>query len=274
MRTGRTLPLRLTAIVVSVLALTACAPASPSSSGSITLPPPGGVPDYQLGVAYPPAADVRIVGRDRSAEPAEGLYSICYVNGFQTQPDERGLWPDEVLLQTAEGEPFIDPDWPDEVILDTSAPDKRAAIVEIVGPWVEGCAASGFDAVEFDNLDTFTRTDGALTVDDNLALATALVEVAHRAGLAVGQKNAAEFADRLRSDAGFDFAVTEECAAFEECPAYTEVYGAAVIDIEYTDALPRPFDEMCRDPDSPASMVLRDRLLGEPRDDDYAFEVC
>jgi hypothetical protein len=273
---------RLLGVMVVAVALAACSPSAQTTppqdaraqTPAVTLPPEGGVPDYQLGTDYPPDASVQIVGRDRSASPADGVYSICYVNGFQTQPGEIDLWPDGVLLRTSNGEPFIDPDWPDEVILDTSTAQKRDEIVALVGPWIEGCAASGFSAVEFDNLDTFTRTDGALTLADNLALATAFVDIAHRAGLAAGQKNAAEYAEELQSEAGFDFAVTEECAAYEECAVYTDVYGAAVVDIEYTDALPRSFDEMCADGDSPASMVLRDRLLSTPKDADYAFAVC
>jgi hypothetical protein len=263
---------RLLGVMVVAVALAACSPSA--QTPAVTLPPEGGVPDYQLGTDYSPDASVQIVGRDRSASPADGVYSICYVNGFQTQPGELDLWPDGVLLRTSNGEPFIDPDWPDEVILDTSTAQKRDEIVALVGPWIEGCAASGFSAVEFDNLDTFTRTDGALTLADNLALATAFVDIAHRAGLAAGQKNAAEYAEELQSEAGFDFAVTEECATYEECAVYTDVYGAAVVDIEYTDALPRSFDEMCADRDSPASMVLRDRLLSAPKDADYAFAVC
>ncbi len=105
-------------------------------------------------------------------------------------------------------------------------------------------------------------------------IGTALVEVAHGAGLAAGQKNAAEFAERLHAEAGFDFAVVEECAAYDECGAYTEVYGDAVLDIEYTDELPRSFEEMCADPDSPASMVLRDRDLTTPDDPAHVFELC
>jgi len=263
----------LAALGIVACALVSCA--SVASPPPAAVPPPAaGVPDYQLGDAYPPDDRVTIVGRDRSAEPAEGLYSICYVNGFQTQPAERDEWPDELLLRTAAGEPVIDPDWPDEVILDTSTTAKRRSIADIVGPWIEGCAASGFQAVEFDNLDTFTRTDGALALDDNLSLAATLVDVAHGAGLAAGQKNAAEFASDLRGAAGFDFAVTEECAAYDECASYTDVYGSAVIDIEYSDALPRTFDEMCADPGSPSSMVLRDRQLSAPGDPDHVFAVC
>lgn len=226
----------------------------------VTLPPAGGKPDYQLGGAYPPGEAVEIVGRDRTAEPAPDRYSICYVNGFQTQPAERDLWDDDLLV-TVDGEPLIDPDWPDEVLIDSSTADKRERILALVALWIRGCAESGFDAVEFDNLDSFTRSEGMLDIDGNLALAAAYVDIAHDAGLAAGQKNAADFAHQLRDEAGFDFAVVEECAAYLECSRYTEVYGEAVVDIEYTDNLPRTWDEMCADPETPLSVVLRDRGL-------------
>ncbi|RKT36000.1 glycosyl hydrolase family 114 [Microbacterium sp. AG1240] len=271
--TSARIGLNLLALALGACAVTSCTSPDPPAL-TVTPPPSAGVADYQLGEAYAPDDRVRIVGRDRSAEPADGLYSICYVNGFQTQPGERKEWPEHLLLRTDAGEPVIDPGWPDEVILDTSTAAKRDAIADIVSAWIEGCAASGFQAVEFDNLDTFTRTGGALSLDDNLSLAAALVDVAHRAGLAAGQKNAAEYAAHLRGTAGFDFAVTEECAAYEECSDYAAVYGSAVIDIEYSDALPRTFAEMCRDPESPASMVLRDRQLTAPGDPDHVFAVC
>lgn len=248
-------------------------PSGSDPSDSWSTPPAGAVPDYQLGGAYAPAEGVGIVGRDRAADPAPGIYSVCYVNGFQTQPGERDDWDAELLLHR-DGEIVFDPDWPDEALLDTSTPEHRERIAARVIPWIEGCADAGFDAVEFDNLDTYTRSDGALTLDDNLALAAAFVEAAHDAGLAAGQKNSAEDADALREHADFDFAVTEECAAYAECGAYTAVYGDAVIDIEYTDELPRTFEEMCADEDSPASMVLRDRELLTPSDDGYVFETC
>ncbi|MFB4354212.1 endo alpha-1,4 polygalactosaminidase [Microbacterium sp. LS_15] len=247
--------------------------ASGAGSADVALLPTGAVPDYQLGGAYEPADGVGIVGRDRSAEPADGVYSICYVNGFQTQPGELDDWADDLLLQD-DGEPVFDPDWPDEALLDTSTAERRDRIAAMVGPWIDGCAESGFDAVEFDNLDSYTRSDDALTLDDNLALATLLVERAHASGLAAGQKNAAEDAAALRDRAGFDFAVVEECAAYEECGAYTAVYDDQVIDIEYTDELPRPFAEMCADPDSPVSMVLRDRDLQPADADGHVFETC
>lgn len=256
-------------VLVALIALvaTACATSGPA----ITLPPAGAAPDYQLGAAYPPPEGVAIVARDRSAQPAEGVYSICYVNGFQTQPGELGEWPDELLLHS-DGEPVFDPDWPDEALLDTSTDAKRQAIADIVAPWIRSCAESGFDAVEFDNLDTYTRSGGALTFADNLTLAEKFVGTAHDAGLAAGQKNAAEDAAALREQAGFDFAISEECAAFDECPAYTDVYGDHVIDIEYSD--PATFAQACEEQRMPPSAVLRDRELTPPDDPDYVFELC
>jgi hypothetical protein len=264
------------AVAALVLVLGGCvdAAAPPSSTAAaVDLPPTGAVPDYQLGGAYEPAAEVGVVGRDRRAEPAPGRYSICYVNGFQTQPGELDSWAHDLLLQH-DGEVVFDPDWPDEALLDTSTPERRDRIAATVVPWIEGCADDGFDAVEFDNLDSYSRSGGALSLDDNLALATLFVEAAHTAGLAAGQKNAAEDAAVLHGQAGFDFAVTEECAVYAECGAYTAVYGDRVIDIEYADELPRPFTEMCADDDSPRSMVLRDRDLVTPSDDGYVFETC
>ncbi len=283
-RTGRGTLAALVTVLVTVLALTGCTVGSamdPHSEhsgdapagGDWALPPAVATPDYQLGGAYEPAAEVGIVGRDRSADPAADAYSICYVNGFQTQPGELGSWDADLLLQH-DGATVFDPDWPDEALLDTSTADRRERIAAQIIPWIEGCADDGFAAVEFDNLDSYTRSDDALSLDDNLALAALFVDAAHGAGLAAGQKNAAEDAAALRDRAGFDFAVTEECAVFEECDVYTAVYGAHVIDIEYSDELPRSFAEMCADPESPASMVLRDRDLVAPDDPAYVFETC
>lgn len=268
------------AVLLAALVLAGCAADASDDAGESDRQPVGeaGFPrstvfDYQLGGAYTPPSQVGLVVRDRRAAPAAGIYSVCYVNAFQTQPGEQSSWPDEALLRDAEG-PVIDADWPDEILLDTSTPERRELILETVVPWVQGCATDGYQGVEFDNLDSFTRSDGALSFDGNLALATDLAQVAHDAGLAVGQKNSAEYTSELREQAGFDFAVAEECAAYEECTAYSSVYGDAVIDIEYTDTLPRSFEEMCADSDSPTSMILRDRELATADEPSYVYETC
>lgn len=254
---------------LTVLLVVGCGGASATT---ITLPPMGGAPDYQLGSAYPPAGQVSIVARDRTAPPA-GDYAICYLNAFQTQPGELSAWPDEVLLRWPDGAPVRDPDWPDEVLLDTRTPEQRARIVGVVGGWIDDCAEKGYQAVEFDNLDTYTRSGGVLRRDDAAALARELAGRAHSAGLAAAQKNAAEDAGTFRA-AGFDFAVAEECAAYRECGSYTGAYGAHVIDIEYVDNLPRTFAEMCADAGTPPSVVLRDRDLVGPSTPGHHFQLC
>lgn len=266
----------LLAAAAGLVVLNACS--APEAAGGaetahIALPPAGAVFDYQLGGAYAPREDVRTVARDREDPPAAGLYSICYVNAFQTQPGERDLWPDELLLRV-DGAPVVDPAWPDEILLDLSSPEQRDGIARIVAPWIERCARDGYAAVEFDNLDTYDRSSGALRFADTLSLARRLVSVAHENGLAAGQKNSAEASRALHERAGFDFAIAESCAAFDECRSYAEAYADRVLDIEYANEIPRPFSELCADGGRPASMILRDHDLEPPDSGAYVFEAC
>ena len=274
-RPARGIAVRVALLAGLLLSLGACT-SPPDTTTGVELPPSGAVVDYQLGGGYDPASGVGGVARDSTDEPAPGLYSICYINGFQTQPADRERWladdPDLVLQR--DGEPVIDENWPDELILDTSTSAKRDRIAERMAQTLAECADKGFDAVEIDNLDSYTRSDGLLTVDDALALAAEYAESAHAAGLAIAQKNAAELGTRGRDEAGFDFAVTEECQRFDECALYSDVFGDHVIDIEYTDDLRGGFGEVCADPQVPASTILRDRDLTRPGDADYHFEAC
>lgn len=234
--------------------------------------PSGGRPDYQLGTAYPPDDAVKILVRDRTAAPVDGLYNICYLNAFQSQPGEEQAWEDAGLLLVDGGSPVVDEEW-DEALLDTSTPEKRKAVAEVVGDWIDGCADAGFAAVEFDNLDSYLRSDGLLTVEDNLALAELLVDRAHRAGLAAGQKNAAELVDRARS-LGFDFAVAEECQEYDECDAYTDAYGRGVVQVEYADQPETNLAESCATRGDEISIVRRDRDLVAPGEDGYLAQWC
>lgn len=269
------------AVVIAASLLIGCttAPARPSATDSARQPvlPAAVAVDYQLGGAYEPAGGVGIVTRDSTESPASGIFSICYVNAFQTQPGDAAEWlseRSELVLFDSTGDPLIDDNWPDEMILDTSTPDTRARLSEIVGETITLCAEKGFDAVEFDNLDSWTRSGGALTEADSLAFATLIVAAAHAGGLPAGQKNSAELGERGRDEAGFDFAVAEECASFDECDVYTDVYGGSVINIEYPDNLPVPFAGLCREPTTPPMTVLRDRDLLTPGSEGYVFQTC
>ena len=244
---------------------------SPSDVGSLKLPPAGAALDYQLGGAYNPMSGVKIVSRDRTAQPAAGLYNICYVNGFQAQPGEEDFWLSdhpELVLRDSSGEPVIDEDW-DELMLDISSADKRAKLAEIVGGYIDGCAKSGFDAVEIDNLDSFSRSGGRLSEQNAIDFMALLSKRAHASGLPIAQKNAAELVSQ-RAKLGTDFAVAEECNRYDECGVYTKGYGDMVFVIEYRRA---DFDKGCKEFPN-LSMVLRDIQLTTPNGSSYVFEGC
>ena len=218
--------------------------------------PTGTDVDYQLGGAADPAPDVGIVVRDRTEPPAAGRYSVCYVNGFQTQPGEKRFWRRHpgLLLRDAEGRPVVDEAW-GEVLLDVRTPTKRKALARIEARWVRGCARDGYAAVEYDNLDSFTRSDGLVSRRQALRFAELLVRAAHHHGLAAGQKNLAGF-DGTRL--GYDFAVSEECGRYDECQRYVGHYGDQVLMVEYR---AQDFDATCAAYGATHAVVLRDRDL-------------
>ena len=166
--------------------------------------------------------------------PAPGLYNICYVNAFQAQPGDEKTWPADLLLRDANGETVIDKDW-DEALLDIGTAAKRERIAARVNKWIDGCADKGFDAVEPDNYDSYTRSDDLLTADDATAFITLLSRHAHTRGLAIGQKNTVDLAG-LRKSTGLDFAVAEECGEYDECGKYAAAFDDRVVVIEYTDS--------------------------------------
>ena len=247
--------------------------ASPDAGppGAFTLPPTNVGFDYQLGGPYAPPAGVAIVARDRTAAPAEGLYNICYVNGFQVQPGEEAFWmtqhPD-LLLRDGAGQLVIDADW-NELLIDVGTPEKRAGVAAVVGGWIAGCAAAGFDAVEIDNLDSFSRSGGLLRADDAVATMALFAAAAHNVGLAIAQKNSAELVPR-RVEMATDFVVAEECNRYDECGVYTAAYGDAVLVIEYRRA---DFTAGCA-AFPQLSIVLRDRNLVPPGNPAYLFDGC
>lgn len=277
MRSGHLLALALVLVTAS---LAGCAGPMPVSDGGDPAArweaASQGAIDYQLGGAYDPAQGTTIVARDASDPPAEGTYSICYLNGFQTQPADGEWWLSEhpdLVVRDAAGEPAIDPGWPDEMGLDTSTPERREQLAAIVSPWIAGCADDGYDAVELDNLDSWTRFDG-LTMEGNLALAALLVDVAHEHGLWAAQKNALD-AGEAGPGAGFDLVVSEECGQYDECAGYAELYGDRHVDVEYVESTSEEdFAAMCEAGDVPELSVLRDRPLSVDGSDGHVRISC
>lgn len=272
------LPRRLALIAVLATLVLPLPAATAAPRSRVRLPPAAGVFDYQLGGAYPPAAAVRIVDRDRHDSPARGRYSICYVNAFQTQPEERRWWlrRHPGLLLRVRGRLVPDPGWPGEYLLDTGTAAKRAALARIVGGWIAGCARKGFQAVEPDNLDSWTRAGvhRALTGADNLAYARLLVRRAHALGLAVAQKNAVEVSSVGHRSVGFDFAIAEECSVYGECAGYTRVYGRHVLEVEYTDTPLAAFTRACARRGGRISIIRRDRDVVPRGAAGYYYRYC
>ncbi|KAL0574123.1 hypothetical protein V5O48_007831 [Marasmius crinis-equi] len=224
-------------------------------------PSPNGKFDFQIGGAYPPASDVAVVTRHRADSPVLGKYNICYVNAFQTQDGEQSFWQssqnDHLLLRKSNGQYFghfhryqAARTRHHRQRLDRRMPTERLQR----------------------NLDTFTRTNGLLSESNNLAYAKLLADHAHSIGLAIGQKNAGgELEDRGKTQVGFDFAVAEQCQEFDECDAYTDVYGNQVLEIEYDG---QTWEDACRARGSSISIIYRDVDVSPRGSRSYVYQEC
>ena len=153
---------------------------------------------------------------------------------------------------------MVDEAW-GEWLLDIRTAAKRSRLARIMGRWIDRCAADGYAAVEFDNLDSFARSHGLIDRADSTAFARSLVRRTHAAGLAAGQKNRAQWDG---STVGFDFAIAEECARWHECGDYVDHYGRHVLAVEYRAA---DFRIACRNWADQISVVRRDVALSTRR---------
>ena len=267
------------AATITVLSL-----ATAASAATWAPPPVNAKFDYQIGGDYPLPRRASVVSRDWFSGSADArAYSICYVNAFQTQsdeewvdrPDEKANWPRDLVLE----ELGDDPSWGGEYLVDLSSADKRARAAEWVQAMIESCAAKGFKAVEYDNLDSWTRFDGTPVEDrvpfgkrQAIAYAELLTDRAHALGLAVAQKNTLGLRRRqVRMRIGFDFAIAEACGRYSECQDYRALYGNRVIAIEYRR---RDFRRACKVVGKHVSVVLRDRSVTTPESPTYRYAAC
>jgi hypothetical protein len=257
------------------LVLVAACAAPSAVSAARTLPPANGQFDYQIGGSYTPDPSVQIVDRDRTDPPVAGKYNICYINAFQTQAEDVGWWRSRHprLLLKKSGRSVVDSAW-NEILLDTSTASTRRALARIVGRWMDGCRKRGYKAVEPDNLDSYSRSKNVLTLADNKAYASLLIRHAHARGLAIAQKNTSELG-RAGKRLGFDFAIAEECNAYDECGAYTGAYGGRVYEIEYPDnGGMANYDQACAARGSSISIIYRDRDVVPGGRSGYVYRAC
>ena len=260
-------------------------PQADGGASEEVVPPPANAGfDYQIGGDYPLPDGTGVVSRDWfiGEDAEQPVYSICYVNAFQTQadesgvdrPDERSNWAQSLVLS----ELGDDPNWGGEYLVDISGAKKRRQAARWVEQMIEACERKGFEAVEYDNLDSWTRFDGTPLADEvpfekgqALAYARQLARRAHALGLAVGQKNTADITPAQSRRVGFDFAIAEECARYDECDRYRRIYGDGVIEIEYRR---KDFRKACRTDGDEISVVLRDRQVSRPGSPRYRYDAC
>ena len=256
--TGR----RLHGAVVALLLLAGCGadpterssaqdPTGTTAQTSRTAPPREDGPwrpavgttwQYQLSEDLDLSVDAAVYDVDwqdtTAAQVAElhrsGRRVVCYVNAGaheQWRPDA-DAYPADVLGKPLDG-------WPGERWVDVRRLD---VLLPLLAARMDTCLTKGFDAVEPDNVDGYSNHSGfPLTATDQLAFNTAVAGLAHDRGLSVGLKNDVEQVAAL--EPVFDFAVNEECLAYDECAAYRPFTdaGKAVLHVEYS----KPTAKLC-----------------------------
>ncbi|WP_086786422.1 endo alpha-1,4 polygalactosaminidase [Streptomyces caniscabiei] len=244
-------------------------PAPASGSAEVALPPKHVRWDYQIGGAYALSAGVRVVSRSHEDPAAPGAYNICNFNALQTQEDAEDDWDADLLLRDADGKVVRDEEW-NEAVLDIRTAAKRQRIASRVNAWIDECAAKGYQAVEPDNYDTFTRFPDRLTADQAKAFMKLLSAHAHAKGLAMAQKNTLELAPD-RASVGMDFAVVEECGEWDECGDFAKAFDDNVFVVEYT---AKGLANACEGWGGELSIVRRDQDVVPEGTDGYRSEMC
>jgi hypothetical protein len=173
---------------------------------------------------------------DTSAAQVKTLHDkwrkvICY---FSAGSYESGR-PDSSKLAPYRGNKMDG--WP-EYWLDIREP----AVLKVMAARMDLCAKKGFDGVEADNVDAYQNDSGfSLTASDQSKYNKALAKLAHERGLAIGLKNDLDQVSALQPS--FDFAVNEECYAYDECSVLKAFINAGkpVFHVEYE----VPIKEFC-----------------------------
>jgi hypothetical protein len=165
-----------------------------------------------------PAATVQALHRS-------GRRVVCYVDAgtWENWRPDASKFPDRV-----KGKPN---GWPGERWLDIRALDVLRPILKAR---VAKCAAKGFDAIEFDNVDGYANNSGfPLDGADQLRFNVWLANQAHRHGLSVALKNDLGQVGKLLRY--FDFALDEQCFQYHECYRLKPFVkaGKAVFEVEY-----------------------------------------
>jgi hypothetical protein len=156
----------------------------------------------------------------------QGRKVICYldVGSWESYRPDADRFPPAVLGSAYSGYP--DERWLDIRQIDVLAPILRARF--------DICRRKGFDAVEPDNVAGYENKSGfPLGAGDQLRFNRWVAREVHRRGMSVALKNDP---GQVRPLLGaFDFAVVEQCFAYDECGMFSPFVtaGKAVFVAEY-----------------------------------------
>jgi hypothetical protein len=208
----------------------------PEPALDVWAPPPGTSWQWQLMGALDTSVEVQMFDLDLFDAPqadidalrARGIKVICYFSAGSYEDWRADA--DQFPLE-ARGAPLRG--WPGEWWIDVMNADVR----EVLTARLDHAVARGCDGVEPDNVDGYANRNGlGLTATEQLDFNRFLADEAHRRGLSVGLKNDLDQLDDLVD--WFDWALNEECAAYDECDrlaVFTEDAGRAVFHAEYVD---------------------------------------
>ncbi len=198
-------------------------------------PAPGTTWQWQLTGTIDTSVDVEMLDIDLfdaasetiAALQADGRVVVCYFSAGSHEdwrPDA-AEFPEEAIGDPLDG-------WPGERWLDVRDEQVRAIMLARL----ELAVSKGCDGVEPDNVDGWANTTGfPLTGADQLDYNRFLATQAHARGLSIGLKNDLDQIPELVAD--FDWALDEECVAYDECELLEPFLaaGKAVFHVEYVD---------------------------------------
>jgi hypothetical protein len=209
---------------------------------------PSGQESWQIQLSSTPAAPflhvkmIEVDGFDTPASTVAALHRsmpgrgvVCYIDAgtWENWRPDAGKFP-KYLLGLEDG------GWPGERWLNIAR--FQGTLSAIMRARVAMCRSKGFNAVDFDNVDSYTNDTGfPLTAANQLAYDVFLANTAHRLGLSVALKNDIEQIPELLPY--FDFAIDEQCFEYADCLTSQNsgeyglnefvTEGKAVFDIEY-----------------------------------------
>jgi hypothetical protein len=158
----------------------------------------------------------------------DGRIVVCYFSAgsWEEWREDANDFPAAAIGDELDG-------WPGERWLDV----RDATVRSIMQARLDLAEQKGCDGVEPDNVDGYDNDSGfPLGSSDQLDYNRFLAQEAHDRGLSIGLKNDLAQVAALVDD--FDWALNEECMAWDECEDLSPFItaGKAVFHVEYGDA--------------------------------------